>query len=220
MKKLSSTFKGKNMDIKKPLAVTLLGIFLLANGAPCLAIGDTNNKKTDKKFEYRNKKGRQVDADYKYEYVNMDWWKSFNDGYLQEYIVKAIQHNHDLKKASIAVDEYYQYTKIQFASELPTVGGAFSPALVKNPTQTDWNWSFLTPAMVNYEADIFLKNHDKTKSVKKDYEASLQDERAAYIAVASAVGTTYFNIVKLDEIIKLQEQIVDLRKDIYDLFKR
>lgn len=219
MKKLSSTFKGKNMDIKKPLAVTLLGIFLLANGAPCLAIGDTNNKKTDKKFEYRNKKGRQVDADYKYEYVNMDWWKSFNDGYLQEYIVKAIQHNHDLKKASIAVDEYYQYTKIQFASELPTVGGAFSPALVKNPTQTDWNWSFLTPAMVNYEADIFLKNHDKTKSVKKDYEASLQDERAAYIAVASAVGTTYFNIVKLDEIIKLQEQIVDLRKDIYDLTK-
>lgn len=207
------------MDIKKPLAATLLGIFLLANGAPGFAIGDTNNKKADKKFEYKNKNGRQVDASYKYDYINMDWWKSFNDGYLQEYIVKAVQHNHDLKMASIAVDEYYQYTKIQFANELPTVGGGFSPALVKNPAQTDWNWTFLTPAMVNYEADIFLKNHDKTKSVKKDYEASLQDERAAYIAVASAVGTTYFNIVKLDEMIKLQEQIVDLRKDIYDLMK-
>lgn len=209
------------MDIKKPLAATLLGIFMAMNGVPCFAIGNTDNKDkmVDKKFEYRNKKGRQVDAEYKYEYVNIDWWKSFNDGYLQDYIVKAIQHNHDLKMASIAVDEYYQYTKIQFASELPTVGGAFSPALVKQMNQTSWDWAFLTPVMVNYEADIFLKNHDKTKASKKNYEASLQDERAAYIAVVSAVGTTYFNIVKLDEMVKLQEQIVDLRKDIYDLMK-
>lgn len=219
LKKLSSTIKGNFMDIKKPLAATLLGIFMAINGVPCFAIGNTDNEKVDKKYEYRNKKGRQVEAEYKYEYVNIDWWKSFNDGYLQDYIIKAIQHNHDLKMASIAVDEYYQYTKIQFANELPTVGGGFSPALVKNPAQTDWNWSFLTPVLVNYEADIFLKNHDKTKSSKKDYEASLQDERAAYIAVVSAVGTTYFNIVKLDEMIKLQEQIVDLRKDIYDLTK-
>ncbi len=209
------------MNIKKPLAATLLGIFLSMNGMPCLAINNTdkNSSKADKKFEYRNKNGRQNDAEYKYEYVNIDWWKSFNDGYLQDYIVRAIQHNHDLKMASIAVDEYYQYTKIQFASELPTVGGAFSPALVKQMNKTSWDWTFLTPVMVNYEADIFLKNHDKTKASKKNYEASIQDERAAYIAVVSAVGTTYFNIVKLDEMIKLQEQIVDLRKDIYDLMK-
>ena len=77
----------------------------------------------------------------------------------------------------------------------------------------------MTPAIVNYEADIFLKNHDKTKASKKQYEASLQDERAAYISIASAVATTYFNIVKLDEIINYQEQIVDLRKNIYELTK-
>ena len=209
------------MDIKRILAVTLVGFLLSNSSMPCLAINnaDNGNSKTDKKFEYKNKGGRQNDAEYKYEYVNIDWWKSFNDGYLQEYIIKAIQHNHDLKMASIAVDEYYQYTKIQFASELPTVGGAFSPALVKQMNKTSWDWTFLTPAIVNYEADIFLKNHDKTKASKKNYEASIQDERAAYIAVVSAVGTTYFNIVKLDEMIKLQEQIVDLRKDIYDLMK-
>lgn len=211
------------MNAKKSLTVSLLGIFLFANAMPCLAIGENGGKKesknTEKTFEYKNQKGRQADADYKYEYVNIEWWKSFNDDYLQDYIIKAIQHNHDLKMASIAVDEYYQYTKIQFANELPMIGGAFSPALVKNPMQTSWDWTYVTPVTVNYEADIFLKNHDKTKSVKKDYEASLQDERAAYIAVASAVGTTYLNIVKLDEMIKIQEQIVDLRKDIYDLTK-
>ena len=107
------------MDIKRILAVTLVGFLLSNSSMPCLAINnaDNGNSKTDKKFEYKNKGGRQNDAEYKYEYVNIDWWKSFNDGYLQEYIIKAIQHNHDLKMASIAVDEYYQYTKIQFASE-------------------------------------------------------------------------------------------------------
>lgn len=205
------------MNINKSIAVILLGCFAFMNAMPCFAV--TEVKKTDKKFEYKTKKSRRFDDTYKYNYINMDWWKSFDDANLENYIIKAIQYNHDLKAASIAVDEYYQYTKIQFASELPTIGAGFSPAWLKNSGKQSNDWSFLTPILVNYEADIFLKNHDKTKSSKKDYEASLQDERAAYISVVSAVATTYFNIVKLDEMIKYQEQIVDLRKNIYDLTK-
>lgn len=213
--------KGQSMNIKKTVAAIILGGFISVNAVPVFAVEDTNkaDKKVDKKYEYKVKKSRRFDDSYKYEYINMDWWKSFGDDYLQDYIIKAVQHNHDLKMASIAVDEYYQYTRIQFASELPIVGAGFSPALMKNSGTSRYGWSFLTPALVNYEADIFLKNHDKTKSVKKDYEASIEDERAAYIAVASAVAATYFNIVKLDEMIKYQEQIVELRKVIYELMK-
>ena len=96
-------------------------------------------------------------------------------------------------------------------------GIGFSPALAKMPGKTNADWSFAVPALVNYEADIFLKNHDKTKMAKKDYEKALQDERSAYISIASAVGTTYLNIVKLDKMIELQEKIVSDRKIIYDL---
>ena len=205
------------MNIKKAVAAILLGGFVLINSMPCFAVED--GKKVDKKYEYKTKKSRRFDDTYKYEYINMEWWKSFNDEYLEDYIIKAVQHNHDLKKASIAVDEYYQYTRVQFADELPMVIGGFSPALVKNMNTVNWNWTFAAPGIVNYEADIFLKNHDKTKSVKKDYEGSIQDERAAYISVASAVAATYFNIVKIDEMIKYQEQIVELRKVIFDLMK-
>lgn len=204
------------MRVRKTIAAIILGGMFCANSIPCFAIGET--KQIPKNYEYKTK-NKKADNSYKYEYVNIDWWKAFDDECLEDYIIKAVLYNHDLKAASIAVDEYYQYTKIQFGNELPTVGGAFSPALVKNPNTSHWNWSFVTPFIVNYEADIFLKNHDKTKSVKKDYEGAIQDERAAYIAVASAVAATYFNIVKLDEMIKYQEQIVDLRKSIYDLTK-
>ena len=100
------------------------------------------------------------------------------------------------------------------ANELPSVGAGFIPGY--GGTQHDSNGSMFFPIMVNYEADIFLKNHDKTKSSKKTYEASIQDERAAYISVVSAVGTTYFNIVQLDRLIESQKQINKLRKDIYN----
>lgn len=203
------------MKYKKFSALFIMLSFVLCNISPCFAV--ENVKKNDKKYTHKVKKSRYKNDEFKYGYINIDWWKSFNDEYLTDYIIKAIQHNHDLKMASIAVDEYYQYTRIQFASELPVAGVGFSPALVKNIGVTNWSWNFVAPALVNYEADIFLKNHDKTKSAKKTYEGAIQDERASYIAVASAVGTTYLNIVKLDELIKYQEKIVELRKEIYDL---
>lgn len=59
----------------------------------------------------------------------------------------------------------------------------------------------------------------KTKSSKKLYENSKFDERAAYISIASAVGTTYFNIVNLDKSIELQTDIVALRKKIYEIMQ-
>ena len=66
---------------------------------------------------------------------------------------------------------------------------------------------------------MFLKNHDKTKSAKKSYEMSLYDKQATYLAILSQVGTCYFNIVKLDKLISLQNEIINKRKNIYDLMK-
>lgn len=220
--------KGVKRFMKKVISALITGIMM--SGNVVFAISETNENNTlkdkvrieqnNKVYKYQTKKSRRFDDGYKYEYINMDWWKSFNDTNLEDYIIKAVQHNHDLKKASIAVDEYYQYTKLQFASELPSVTTGFSPAWLKNAGKSNYDWTYMAPVLINYEADIFLKNHDKTKSVKKDYEASLEDERAAYIAMASAVAVTYFNIVRLDELIECQEQIVDLRGKIFDLMKK
>ena len=173
--------------------------------------------KEKKRWSIFKKKDKEADLKAKVEYINTDWWNSFQDPYLSEYIALALQKNHDMKIATISTEEYYQNYKIQFGSELPQIGVGFSPALVKLPGTSDSIGAFSLPGIANYEADIFLKNRDKTKSVQKQYEASLIDERAAYIAVASAVGTVYFNIVRMDETIKLQEQINQQRQEIYNL---
>lgn len=205
--------------MKKRIITLLLASFIFTNIAPvsCLALGKDSTKEPKKVSISKTHKQRQKSDEFKYEYINYNWWSNFNDEILNSYIDRAIKNNYDLKMATIAVDEYYQAVKIQFASELPTAGAGFGPGYAKMPGMSDADWGFAMPAFVNYELDLFLKNHDKTKASKKEYEASLQDERATYIAIASAVGTTYFNIVKLDKMISLQEEIVKDRKLIYDL---
>lgn len=204
--------------MKKKITALILACLVIGEIAPsaCFAIGSKNNE-TKKISISKSHKQREKSDEFKYDYINYNWWSNFNDALLTGYIDKAIKNNYDLKMATIAVDEYYQAIKIQFANELPSAGVGFSGGYSKMPYTTSSDWGLSTPAFASYELDLFGKNHNKTQMAKKDYEGSLQDERAAYISIASAVGTTYLNIVKLDKMIELQEQIVQDRKLIYDL---
>lgn len=204
--------------MKKIITTALLMSMLSMTIMPAVAVSGKNTT-TPKQFKSmisKNKKTQQSD-DYKFNYVNMNWWGNFNDDLLNGYIEKAVLNNYDLKMATINVEEYYQNVRLQFANELPSAVGGFGPGVFKAPGMTNTSSAFGLPVIVQYEADIFLKNHNKTKAVKKLYEGSKLDERAAYISVASAVGSTYFNIINLDKMISLQEQIVNIRQEIYNL---
>ncbi len=204
--------------MKKIITTALLASMLSMTIMPALAVTEKSSAspKQFKSMVSKNKKTQKSD-DYKFDYVNMNWWSNFNDDLLNGYIEKAILNNYDLKMATINVEEYYQNVKLQFANELPSAVAGFGPGFFKAPGMTNTSSAFGLPVIVQYEADIFLKNHNKTKAVKKLYEGSKLDERAAYISVASAVGSTYFNIVNLDKMISLQEEIVKIRQDIYNL---
>lgn len=204
--------------MKKIITTALLASMLSMTIMPAVAVSGKNTT-TPKQFKSmisKNKKTQQSD-DYKFNYVNMNWWGNFNDDLLNGYIEKAVLNNYDLKMATINVEEYYQNVRLQFANELPSAVAGFGPGFFKAPGMTNTKAAFGLPIIVQYEADIFLKNHNKTKAVKKLYEGSKLDERAAYISVASAVGSTYFNIINLDKMISLQEQIVNIRQEIYNL---
>lgn len=153
----------------------------------------------------------------KVEYINLDFWNNYNDDNLKYFIVRAVEGNYDLKMAAQNSEIYKHYISMQRASELPTIGAGLVPNYTKMNRTSDFKMGYFLPLYVNYEADIFLKNHDKTKVSKKNYEMQLLDEKSSYISVASMVGSLYFNILKLDSVIKLQEEIVSLRKEIHKL---
>lgn len=205
--------------LKKIIATALLLSLIGVNTMPAFAINSSETTAPKTKKSLFARKVKKNNNEYKYNYVNLEWWDSFGDEYLSAYIREAIDKNHDIKASTLVKQEYYQAMKAQFASELPQVGAGFFPGYSKMIGTTSSHWGFALPIYASYELDLFGKNRNKTQSTKKTYESSIQDERAAHISVASAVGTTYLNIVQMDELLKVQEEIVSLRENLLNLEK-
>ena len=163
------------------------------------------------------------------EYMNIPFWEKFNDEVLIENLYSVYEKNHDLKIALHKVNEAQRLVKISFGNELPYFGfdgninhtfsssnEVFGDVVIPTYHET----RFLFPLTMSYEADIWGKNHLKTKSQKKQYEISLQDEKAAYITLTSAFAGDYFNLIKIDELIRLQEEIIKVQNDVCRAIKQ
>ncbi len=163
---------------------------------------------------------------YRIEYLNLDWWQKYNDPVLTDYISTAFKNNQDLKIATLNVKQTEQIVKQAFANQLPQLGfqgdvfrdfsGSdirFGDILINDYSQSN----FFLPLTMSYEVDIWGENYLKTKAVKKQLEMVKQNERASYISLTSAVASEYFNLVKLDKLIKNQEELVKLQTEIVSL---
>lgn len=148
-------------------------------------------------------------------YVNMDFFSRFNDDFLMGYICEALKKNNDARKASWVVEEFRQNVKYSFGKELPAISVAPGYAGLHIPKLDNFTLkqnSFVLPFLANYEADLLLKNRDKTKSEKKNYEAQKFEEKAAYIALAADVAAVYTNILQYDRLIELQNEIIKVKE--------
>lgn len=67
---------------------------------------------------------------------------------------------------------------------------------------------------MQYEVDIWGTNHFKTKSAKQRLEIAKQAERATYIALTSDFASDYFNLIRADEFLSIQNQLVKIQEDI------
>ena len=197
--------------MKRLLSLAIISSLMASSIAPVFAIQDT---KVDVK-QIKTEKVKPILN--KYEYINLTWWEKFNDPLMVEYIIKAVENNKDLKIASLRIDEFYQNIVAQRSAQLPTINAGFLPGYSDLGNGASDSYAF--PIFASWELDIYGKNSNKTNSVRKLWESSILDERAAYISIASAVGSTYINIVKLDAQIDLQEDIVNLRKEIFEMME-
>ena len=198
--------------MKRFLSLAIIASLAISYTVPVMAIQDSE------KIDYKVIKTEKVKATQnKYDYINLSWWQNFNDELLTGYIIKAIENNKDLKMATLTIDEFYQNVVSQRSAQLPQINAGFMPGVSDLGNGSADAYAF--PIFASYELDLFGKNMNKTDSVRKLWESSILDERTAYISIASAVGSTYINIVKLDAMVDLQEDIVKLRKEIYEMME-
>ncbi len=195
--------------MRKLLAATLLTTFtfgFMIN--PSYAILDKNSKKIKRQVEQTQS---LLDT------INYDWWKSAQDEYLEDYIVRAAQNNHDIKTAQLKVELAQINVMATRSNQFPQLAVGFAPGIAKLPQTTKTMGSYAIPVIAQYELDIFGKNWDKTKSSKTLLKGVEFQSMASEISIISLVGVTYYNIVKLDKVIELQEQITKDRQEIFRL---
>lgn len=149
--------------------------------------------------------------------LNIEFFEKFNDENLNCYIKEAIEKNHELKKAAHSVEQYRQQTKYSLGQELPSLGVSANYLGGKVPELDNFQLkknAFVLPFTASYEADLLLKNRDKTRAIKKSYEAAKFNEKAVYLALLSDVATVYTNILRYDDLIKKQEEILKIQEEI------
>ena len=149
--------------------------------------------------------------------LNIEFFTRFNDENLNCYIQQALDNNHELKKAAHVLEQYRQQTKYSLGRELPSLSVSANYLGVKVPELDNFQLkdnAFILPLMASYEADFLLKNRDKTKAVKKTYEAAKFNEKAVYLALLSDVAAVYTNILQYDDLIEKQSEVLKNQEEI------
>ncbi len=160
------------------------------------------------------------------EYLNIEWWKRFNDDNLTNNLLTVYNNNYDLKNAALKVQENEKLVKMQFASELPSL--SFNGDLSRDfrapmqqfgsmriPNYSQYN--YYLPLTMGYEIDIWGTNHLKTKSMKEQLEIVKQAQRATYITLTSDFAADYFNLIKADKLLEVQDELVATQEKIVSL---
>lgn len=179
---------------------------------------------TNEAFARKNKK-EMLQQQQRLEYLNIDWWKRFEDEQLTSYIEELYNENKDLKIAAYRVKEGENLVKISLSNSYPQVSfnGDFGRIMSSSNTQYgDFVFQsyaqnmFLMPLTATYEVDIWGKNKFKTRSTEQQLEMIKQDEKATYISLTSAFATEYYNLIKIKKLLELQEDLLKVQNEIIE----
>ena len=147
-----------------------------------------------------------------------DWWKGFQDPYLNTLIAKAIEGNFDIKVLAARIDVAGAQIGEAKAGALPTAdlgAGANFQKTTGQPFTRQYN----VAAQVNWDIDIWGKVEKGVQAQKAEFHATEADWRAGYLELVSNVASTYFQILQFDDQIDAQQKMVDENKKILSIFE-
>lgn len=151
--------------------------------------------------------------------VDAQWWKTFDDPYLNSLIDKAISANVDIQilAARIGVAGA-QIGEVQ-AGALPTVDAGAGIDYEKSTHQT-LTKTYNAATQVNWDIDIWGKVEKSVQAQKAEYHASEADWRAGYLTLVANVASTYFQILQFDDQIDQEQHTLDRNKQILTIYQQ
>jgi NodT family efflux transporter outer membrane factor (OMF) lipoprotein len=142
-----------------------------------------------------------------------DWWRGFQDPYLDTLVQRAIGSNIDLKVLAARIGVANAQIGEARAGALPTLeagAGASFEKTTGQPFVKQYNLGTQT----NWDIDIWGKVEKGVQAQTAEFKASEADWRAGYLKLVADVSTTYFQILQFDEQISQQQTTLQQNKDI------
>ena len=135
-----------------------------------------------------------------------EWWKDYNQTYLNELIELGLKNNIDLAKSAVAINKALAQAGVLDANLLPTFSASASAQTSRNIKRNDsWARTYGTGISLSYELDLWHKIADSTDAAMWEANATKFDLAAMRLSVINSITDAYFNILYLNESIKFYE---------------
>src|SRR5262249_54465750 len=151
------------------------------------------------------------------------WWDLFQDDALRELIRIALEENRDLRIAVARVDEAAANLRLVRADQKPRLDGTaqysrvrFSHVAARPPIppsfDTEQDQWFLN-LQASYEVDLFGRLRRATEAARAGLLASDAARNTVMISLVSAVAQAYFDILDLDEELRIVRESLVTRQE-------
>ena len=205
-----------------PACLAALALFSLAACAPNL--GDKPEIQPPGNYETAKSFAAPVAA-----WPQEAWWKAYGDPQLDQLSEEALAGSPDLKMAAARVRAAEAMADISEAMLWPTVVGDATAMEVKMPQNLGFPAAFsafmpkgyhnaaLATASVQYQLDLFGKNHAAFSAALSTAEAAKAEQSEAGLQISTGVATTYAVLMQLfvdkamaDDAVHVRQQSADL----------
>lgn len=188
---------------------TLLSALSLALLAGCSVGDDYVRPETPPPARWSN-------ADRNAPWPSAEWWRSFGSARLDELMARAREANFDLAAATARVRQADAQLGIAGASLLPSLSASVSETRARSSqaassttlTKARHTTTSSATLTASYELDFWGKNAAGVDAAAAAAEASRFDLQTAILTAQSGVATTYFEILGLQERIRLARDAV------------
>ena len=138
------------------------------------------------------------------ETITPDWWREFQDPYLDRLVTTAIAGNIDVRILAARIGVANAEIGEVRAGALPRADLGAAATIEKNSGRA-LSRQYNVGAQASWEADVWGKVAKGVEAQKAEFQATEADWRAGYLSLVSDVSTTYFQILQFDEQIERQQ---------------
>lgn len=180
-----------------------------------LITGCATQKTPDQRLQQELKLTQEVINRYD---IDTNWWSIYNDPELNRLVNVALTNNIDYAQSAINVNKALFQANLISEDLVPTFSGGANGSASKNLKQGGSSTRSVGGNLsLSYEVDLWQKIANSADAKEWEYKATVQDLETARLALINSVVDTYYQLVYLDEAIKVTEDSIKNYQEINTL---